>query len=435
MKRVLGLWCTSVAILCGLLAYTTLAQGPDDTRWTTFTTQDGLISNSVETLFYDASGNLWVGTDKGVSRYNGRSGWQSFTPTDFVTTDDGAQNSSALINHFQDIWQDREGNFWFATLGGLSRYDGQEWQFLSFELEGSPTADRFHSVFQDSEGYLWFGACFRQEAEGMAIRYNPTDDTSEMFIAEENTAVPSSENNTILRGDILSMAQTDDGTLWFGDMGSVTRLAPNGTWLEAWTQLGDLDLQVGEWLPDVNAIVVDDENKIWFGTTAGVALYDAQRSWRTFTRANSDLPSNYVRDLWIDRTGDLWIATSEGASHYDGNQWETFTTENSGIAGDSVRSVWGDGAGRVWLGTDAGLSCYRSRSWEANGGLNGPADNLIHDIWGDASGKVWFNAPIDLPPLDRMLSAMWMLTSTSHFFSSAQLHVCAVGQPGVDHCG
>jgi hypothetical protein len=54
---------------------------------------------------------------------------------------------------------------------------------------------------------------------------------------------------------------------------------------------------------------------------------------------------------------------------------------------------------------------------------------------GQGLGQMSLDAPIDLPPLGRMLSATWMSTSTSRFSSSFQLHACAVGQPAVDHCG
>jgi hypothetical protein len=48
---------------------------------------------------------------------------------------------------------------------------------------------------------------------------------------------------------------------------------------------------------------------------------------------------------------------------------------------------------------------------------------------------VVLDAPIDLPPFARKLSATEMLTSTSRFSSSVQLHACATGQPAMDHCG
>lgn len=41
------------------------------TAFTCYTTKDGLAGNSIEALLYDTNGTLWIGTDKGVTKYNG----------------------------------------------------------------------------------------------------------------------------------------------------------------------------------------------------------------------------------------------------------------------------------------------------------------------------------------------------------------------------
>ena len=44
---------------------------------------------------------------------------------------------------------------WFGTLGGVSRYDGVNWQ--TFTQEDGLADDLVNSVYQSSDGAMWFG--------------------------------------------------------------------------------------------------------------------------------------------------------------------------------------------------------------------------------------------------------------------------------------
>ena len=73
----------------------------------------GLINNCSKCIIEDKDRNLWIGTNAGVSRYNGR----SFTS---YTTAQGLVNNIVTC-----IFQDKNGNIWFGTNGGISKYDGK----------------------------------------------------------------------------------------------------------------------------------------------------------------------------------------------------------------------------------------------------------------------------------------------------------------------
>ena len=83
-------------------------------HWKNWDVADGLPGNSVFCSLVDHEENLWFGFQNGgVVRYDGH----AFTP---FTTVDGL-----VHNTVWDIFQDRDGHLWFATWGGVSRYDGQ----------------------------------------------------------------------------------------------------------------------------------------------------------------------------------------------------------------------------------------------------------------------------------------------------------------------
>jgi len=163
----------------------------DGTSWQTFTTNDGLADNRVPAILQDRKGDLWFGTWGGVSRYDGAS-WQTFT------TNDGLAG-----NHVDCILQDRDGNLWFGTRAGLSRYDGASWQ--TFTTNDCLVAYAFCSILEDTDGNLWFGA------HCGASRYDGT--SWQTFTRTDGLA----------DDEIMSSLQDTDGNLWFGTCGGVSR--------------------------------------------------------------------------------------------------------------------------------------------------------------------------------------------------------------------
>lgn len=86
----------------------------DGAAFTTFSKADGLNSGNVSTIVQDRRGDLWFGTNDGVSRYDGT----TFT---HLTTREGLSNNSVWT-----IVEARNGDLWFGTRqGGLCRYDGR----------------------------------------------------------------------------------------------------------------------------------------------------------------------------------------------------------------------------------------------------------------------------------------------------------------------
>ncbi len=83
----------------------------DGTRWTTYTTAEGLGGNYVHALGIDREGLLWAGTDGGASWYDGRR-WRTYT------TRDGLLDNNVFSMAF-----DEHGSRWFGTWKGLSKLE------------------------------------------------------------------------------------------------------------------------------------------------------------------------------------------------------------------------------------------------------------------------------------------------------------------------
>ena len=111
--------------------------------YTNFTTQEGLPSNEVYTIFQDSKGYIWIGTDRGVSRYDGYT-FQLFTTQDGLTD-----------NNVFGIAEDSKGNIWFTTSNRTLCYFTLGGQIEPYEfnevIDGLPENLNFCRFFDNIE--------------------------------------------------------------------------------------------------------------------------------------------------------------------------------------------------------------------------------------------------------------------------------------------
>ena len=111
--------------------------------------EHGLIDHQVVDLLLDRTGNLWVATKSGLSRFDG-STFQNFT------TEDGLPS-----NRIRCLLEDRQGHLWIGTDEGVAHYDGQLFQTIN-----SPHIGPVLRILEDRDGAFWFGT-----AQNTLVRY------------------------------------------------------------------------------------------------------------------------------------------------------------------------------------------------------------------------------------------------------------------------
>jgi DNA-binding CsgD family transcriptional regulator len=152
---------------------------------------------------------------------------------------------------------------------------------------------------------------------------------------------------------------------------------------------------------NVNAIVVDQVNRVWVGAEeGGVSVWDGQR-WQTYTTRDG-LPSNNIFGLTIDEQDNVWAATWEGVAKFDGQEWSApYTLQTRTIFSNRVHAIAFDRAGNIWIGhINKGVSQYRKSDgqwiYHTTDNQNGIGGNEIRSIvvvrpaTGDTVESVWF---------------------------------------------
>ena len=123
----------------------------------------------------DEDGNIWLGTDNGLSLM--KADVDPFTPAPFITfTHDPLDANSLLSNSIKGLFIDNRQRLWIATyFGGINMYDKSLLQFRTYKSNGQGTSGLSHSnVFcldVDTEDNLWIGT----DGGGLNIAKGPID--------------------------------------------------------------------------------------------------------------------------------------------------------------------------------------------------------------------------------------------------------------------
>ncbi len=271
-------------------------------NFSTYGKLQGLKHGTIRCILEDKSGNLWFGTDGGVSKYDGK----SFTT---FTDKEGLANNTVW-----SILEDKSGNLWFGTDGGVSKYDGKS--FTTFTDKEGLANNSVRSILEDKSGNLWFGT-----DGGGVSKYdgNCVDD----IINGTNIYPRTQQDLKKNKKDLVKSFTT------FTDKEG---LANNTVW----------------------SILEDKSGNLWFGTYGGgVSKYDG-KSFTTFTDKEG-LANNSVLSMLEDKSGNLWFGTDGGGvSKYDGKSFTTFT-DKEGLANNTVLSMLEDKSGNLWFGTRFGI--------------------------------------------------------------------------------
>ena len=257
-------------------------------------------------IIEDKKGNLWIGTEDGVYKYDGT----AFT---HLSTENGLSG-----NRVFSILEDRDNNLWFGTMGSaVTKYDPDEndtGKGFTHYTPGSGLNDvTIHNMLQDRQGNIWFGT-----GNGGLNKFNGKE--FKHYTVENG--LPSNEVN--------SMLEDKDGNLWFGTSNGLSRMRAAtdeppktiGKEKKFTPQLfknystSDGFLGVGTWY---NSLIQDTNGTIWAGTTDGITAYhpeeDSPDSIPPFIQLSGvSLFNEDINWLHVEKSRDTVIVLQNGAS-------------------------------------------------------------------------------------------------------------------------
>ena len=309
-------------------------------RLESLSVEQGLSQSSVFCTLQDRRGFLWFGTEDGLNRYDGYS-FRIFRP-------DKNDPRSISSNFILSLAEDPRGRIWVGTSGGgLNMYDPESRTFKVFragESSDSLPNDVVACLLLDRQERLWIGT------EGGLCMLDKTgtlpENPSFQRIDLANTG-----------SHITDIYEDGRGGLWIGTAaGEVARIEDSGGRFHP--------ASVMSGFVEVTA-VGDDGGILLVGTPNGLFLVDPERHSRSAVLPRPEDPSSishaYIRRIYRDRGGLLWIGTDGGGlnkmifdrerARYVFTRYQHDPSNPSGLKSNAIESLYEDRSGVLWIGT------------------------------------------------------------------------------------
>lgn len=292
---------------------------------------NGTVSEFIWQIHQDRNNHYWFATNHdGIVCYN-------FQDLKQFKAEDGIGGSAV-----RSILEDDEGNLWFGTSNGISKYDGIG--FTHYPINEDKSTNEVWSIAMDPTGLIWIGT-----VNGV---YTFDGKDFNIFTVPKP---PIPDTEPMLSKDRVSSILIDSkGTFWFINDGYGITLYDGNKFTFLTKENGLTDNHVAE-------VFMDSKGMIWIGTFyGGISRFDGQQ-FRHFTQ------EGLVRGLEAynfceDRSGNIWFsAENQGVFRFDGQLFKQFTM-NEGLATNTIQSIFTDHKGQVWFSTWEGLSMYNGRT-------------------------------------------------------------------------
>lgn len=411
-----------------------------------FSVGDGLPDLTSISVSSSPDGHVWVGTMRGLARFNGL----HFVSSELPATGRSKMISAVLAINENEVWAARSND-------GIFRWDGQKWHYYQPHKDfpgidvrrirqfDSPKGRRLFAttnsgVVAEFIGQKWVAKNLPPALKGQQIfdvllipAKNPADEI--LYIASYGAGLYQCVGASICRSitvggeprffeiSSLRVAREADGSnsVWAGSYaGGVARLR-NGVWQRFTEESGAL---TGNYVHDLEVIPLDKgDYEVWVGTRNGLSRY---RKGQWLRNDNKDsLDNRRIRSLSLAKNAQgqaqLWAGTDDGVArlHLRGDLRTVSRISNNG------NGVWAikfehdpNGQERLWLGSDGdGLHRYENGVWTKYGAESGlpapivrslaraPGGPLIVGLWNGQiaveNGAVFRELPTPWPKEER----------------------------------
>ena len=332
----------TVTVACCLLYFTAVSQRYN---FVNYSLEEGLPQSQVSDICQDQFGYLWIGTETGLSRFDG---------IEFVnfSTDDGLPD-----NEIDKLFLDAGNQLWVATPKGLAKLDRN--QFVAFPF--SPD---------------------------QLLEYNVNDlceFRNQLYLATDEGLVTFERDSFLLLTGAYDEARTmrtvcnsGDSLLVCGTRNGLFRFANNH-----YQKLG---------VPGIDSLNISDlfirGNELVISTYGdGILTYDFEK--RTDSTYAIESYANRIRAIHVDDKSIL-CATKNGAIEITGSNTFYYTLSN-GLIFENIRCVFIDSEDNIWLGTNGkGLLKLMGKSIISYTKSDGLSSDAVMSISQDRQGYYYF---------------------------------------------
>lgn len=372
-------------------------------NFTNYSVEQGLLQSQVNTIYEDSKGYLWVGTNGGVSRFDGLKFMN-------YTSENGLPD-----NHVKAVCEDRYGNIWIGTAEGYAcMFDGDK--FVKYNASNGLAGASVNAIVKNNLGHLYFGTekkglflfkdgkfekvVFSTEKCDSTVRALFFDSNGRLWIGTQSMGIyiyadkkskHFMSENGLCDNRINAIYEDLYRNIWIATVNGVCKYKDG-----SFTRYFQAD---GISSNNVTSIVTEKKGNIWFGTfDAGISKFTG-KEYIYYNKSNG-LDNDNITGLVVDRTMNVWIGTEKsGLFKYDGDRFVHFTSKD-GLPSNIVMSILEDNQKNLWFGTYGDGVCRYDPDGDGAGGKkftyfttkDGLCSNVIYSMTQDNKGNIWFGS-------------------------------------------
>jgi ligand-binding sensor domain-containing protein/signal transduction histidine kinase len=337
----------------------------------------GFPGGSVTALTQTRDGYLWIGTDKGLSRFDGSSfrTFQQATPTSFpigpveelLTDAEGGLwivlQSTQIVRYYNGHFEPGHDEAGFGITSITSRRDGTV--LLSSLALGTLkySANKYLALTSSDASDMPDGTL--EAADNLSSRLSSAEGVATHRFAEPNSPV-------------IAMAETSDGRVWLGTRDKGLFYVSQGKIVASGVNLPS---------SKVNCLLALNDGELWIGTDHGIVQWAGTKG----TSVPSSLRQTAILAMVRDHDSNVWVGTASGLVRVNSNG-VSLDQSNTPIEGP-VTALREDMDGNLWVGNAHGILCLRDSTFVTYpvAGLNSESSGAIYVGPDD---RVWY-APIE----------------------------------------
>lgn len=403
----------AILFLYLLLVPLITANGIQNSYFEHLKVNNGLSHYSVNALYQDEHGMIWIGTRDGLNRYDGN----EITVYKQISGD-----STALFgNNIRSVYGDKKGHLFLLCKSGLLIFNLRTETFKTIRRQDVST------IMYGREN-LWFAS------SDTIFSYHPNEQAplKNYLLLSDKSIRTSSILETSDR--LLYIATNTKGILVYdrnlkivkrlniGDVVYMYEDSKKNVWVcTRYNGLYKIDFSGGmvnyqhnpadpESIPDnfVRTICEDDFGNYWIGLFTGLCKLDTEKEKEKFSlykyerHISHGISNSSVWTIINDDQGTIWVGTYFGGIDLFNPRYSVFNFYGAysntpySLSNPVVGRIVSEPSGNLWIGTDGGGLNYFDRrtnrfySFQSEEGKNSISSNTIKSLWLDEKrGNLW----------------------------------------------
>ncbi len=352
--------------------------------------EKSLPGNYVKDILRDSSGNLWVGTDNGLAKYNEQT-------ENFATYKNKIYDKTSLVNdEVFSIQEDESGLIWVGTYAGISMFDPntniEHYKKDPFD-ENSISDNSIHGIYEDKDGLLWVGT----NSKGVNVINRKNYNVKHLNKTSKDYPISDDNINDIVGIDNKIFIATKNG------LNEVDKDLKT---------INIYNTEDGICNNNITALFADSKKNVWIGTANGISVLNTNTNEIidiTDILTNHNIEDQYIKVIYEDSKGNYWVGCfiDGGLVKIDPNKrtienYRNKKEDKTSISSNNIRSIVEDKNGNLYIGTSYGLNKLNesNNTFERYLEKDGLSNNTVYGLLVDDNNNLWASTNSGISKLD-----------------------------------